>query len=56
MTTTKQSTAIRVHISRDIVYVAPVPTNGRYFADTIFNLIFCLKMGLFWLKIVLIRS
>ena len=44
-----------MHISRDIVYVAPVPTNGRYFADTIFKLIFCLKVGLFWLKIVLIR-
>ena len=45
-----------MHISRDIVYVAPVPTNGRYFADSIFKLIFCLKIGLFWLKIVLIRS
>ena len=45
-----------MHVSRDIVYVAPVPTNGRYFADTIFQLIFRLKIGLFWLKIVLIRS
>ena len=30
--------------------------NGRYFADTISKLIFCLKIGFFQLKIFLIRS
>ena len=50
MTTTKQSTA------NPCAYFKGYSVCRRYFADTIFKLIFCLKIGLFWLKIVLIRS